>query len=119
MENIMQKTLTPQHPSENDGSATCSLPTISICWKAAMKNSNNSLKDWRKQLLDAALKSTSTLAKFSATVFTNVRMKGKPLEEVDQFKYLEEGKARLTQEHAMLWKNHHPKAISFPQRLTN
>ena len=38
----MQKTLTPQNPSEDDCFATCSLPTTSIfCMEAAKKNSKN------------------------------------------------------------------------------
>ena len=73
----MQNTLTHQLPPENDCFAedtaegieqidtplssvsirgrryvTCGLMTTSICWEAAKKNSNNSLKDWRKQSLD-------------------------------------------------------------------
>ena len=51
LENIMQNTLKSQHPTENDRLATCGLLTTSICWEA-VKNSNNSLKGWRKELLD-------------------------------------------------------------------
>ena len=49
----MQKALTPQHPSKDDRFATCGLLTTTICWRggAVKKNSNNSLKNWRKLLL--------------------------------------------------------------------
>ena len=44
----MQKTLTPQRESEDDGGSL----TMLVFEEA--KNSNNSLKGWRKQLLDTA-----------------------------------------------------------------
>ena len=52
----MQKKLTPhchQCKSEDDRSATCGMLTTSIYWEAVKKNSNNLLKDWRKQLQNA------------------------------------------------------------------
>ena len=33
----MQKALTPQHPSEDNRSATCGLPMTSICWEVVKK----------------------------------------------------------------------------------
>ena len=59
----MQKTLTLQCrrcSSEEDCFATCGLMTTSISWKAVKTNSNNSLKDWRKQLLTTTWKSAPT-----------------------------------------------------------
>ena len=47
----MQKTATP------------SSLMISICWEAVKKNYNNSLNNWRKQLLDTVWKSALTKAK--------------------------------------------------------
>ena len=85
LEKIMPKTLTHQHPSFD----TCGLLTTSICWETA-KNSNNSLKDWKKQLLDAAWKSAAIKAKSSSTSSRpsiNIWMNGGAQEEVDQFKY--------------------------------
>ena len=52
LQKIMQKALTPENPSEDDRLATCGLLTTSVYWEAVKKNSNNSLKDWGKQLLD-------------------------------------------------------------------
>ena len=59
LENLMQKKLTPhcrQCPSEDYCFAACGLLTISILWKTAKKNCNNSPKGWRKQLLNLAWK---------------------------------------------------------------
>ena len=80
--------------SDDDRFATCGLLTTSICWEA-MKNSKNSLKDWRKQLLVTAWKSFMTKANSSSTASSQdhllsrgLRMDEEALEEVDQFKYL-------------------------------
>ena len=67
LENILQRALTPRHLSENDRLAICSLLTTSICWEAVKKTSNNSLIDWRKQLLDTAWKAAATKAKWLST----------------------------------------------------
>ena len=67
LERIMQKFFPPQHPSGDDRFATCNSLTISICWLAMKKNSNNSLKDYRKQMQDTAWKSAPTKAKLSST----------------------------------------------------
>ena len=64
-----QKQFTPhcrQGPSEGNHFATCVLLTISIFWEA-VKNCNNSVKGWRKQLLVTACKSAPTKAKSSST----------------------------------------------------
>ena len=59
---VLQKKLTPhcrQCLLEDDHSASCGLPTTSICQVAVKKNSN-SLKDWGKVLLVTARKLAPT-----------------------------------------------------------
>ena len=57
------------------------------------ENTNNSLKDWRKQQLNTAWKSAPTLAKLSSTASSQDYLPAywwmkKAPEEMDQFKYL-------------------------------
>ena len=53
------------------------------------KKSKTSLKDWKKLLLEISSDKSKILAKsITPRPSTNIRMNGKTLEEVDQFKSL-------------------------------
>ena len=129
----MQKKLTshcPQCPSEDDHSATCGLPTTSICLEAVKKNSSHSLKDWRKLLLVMAWKSTPTKQNScqqdqAKTIYqhtdewNNARRSG-PRIHTNQRPNINQVKIRLVPAHlamtslAILWKNN---AIIFPSKI--
>ena len=119
-------------PSENDHFTICSLLLISLFWEAVKKNCNNSLKGWRKRLLDTAGKSAPTKAKSSSTASSHCMDEWKSVRSVPvhilymgstqtkDWTSLKEVKIRLAQAHlamillAVLWKN---KAISFPSKI--
>ena len=99
----MQKKLTPhcrQCPSEDDRFATCGFLTTSISWEAVKKNSNNSLKKLQKTAAGYGMEISSDESKIIVSSIkpipsTNIRMNGKTLEEVDQFKYLGSTQTKL------------------------
>ena len=82
-----------QQNHEDDKSAICDLLTTSMCREAMKKNSNNSLKYWKKTAAEYGMEINSDRSKILINSIKSgpsnkIRMNGKALEEVDQFKYL-------------------------------
>ena len=86
----MQKALTPQHPPENNRSATAGLPTTSICKGGSEEELQQLTESLEKTASGYGTEITSNKTKIVTNIIkprspTNIWMNGKTLEEVDQF----------------------------------